>query len=145
MSRFDQAGGPICATTSAMRVWSTLGHVTYADVGGRGPDASEAMTIVDGGGSVVMEISPSGVGGYTLTSTRRGGDHDAFQSPFVPLPSRHASRASHRDSPPHAARLQRGVPAAPADGGAAGGRASDPGRRRPRGAEARPEAPRLPG
>src|SRR5260370_29592216 len=29
----EQGGGPICATTSAMRVCSTLGHVTFVGVG----------------------------------------------------------------------------------------------------------------
>src|SRR5260370_38733929 len=42
----EQGGGPICATTSPMRVCSTLGHVTFVGVAGPGPEANEAMPIL---------------------------------------------------------------------------------------------------
>src|SRR5881397_1588195 len=46
MIRFDHGGGPMLATTSATRVWRTLGHAPLAAAtGGRGPSASLSMTI----------------------------------------------------------------------------------------------------
>src|SRR2546430_2044791 len=62
MIRRDQGGGPICATTAAIRVWRTLAHVVLAAWGGVGPVASSLMTIVAGDGSgegISEDIAPS--------------------------------------------------------------------------------------
>src|SRR5262245_19102696 len=51
MIRFPQGGGPICWTTSAILVWSALGPLALAAVGGVGPVASWLMTMVAAVGS----------------------------------------------------------------------------------------------
>src|SRR5437867_824011 len=61
MIRRDHGAGPICATTAAIRVWRTLGHVVLAAWGGVGPVASSLMTIVAGDGSgegISEDIAP---------------------------------------------------------------------------------------
>src|SRR5262245_20956650 len=46
MIRRDHGGGPAWVTTSAIRVWSTFGHVGFTDCGGTGATARRSMTMV---------------------------------------------------------------------------------------------------
>ena len=57
MRRVAHGAGPILATTSATRVWRTLGQVGLAAVGGMGPAASRSMAMDDLG----IETSEQGI------------------------------------------------------------------------------------